>query len=148
MSYQEQRSLINLISTLLITGVYAAYMFQRYPDGDAYSPDVFHFWGEFFLILIPVTIIAKIIILIVYHILNAIATRETEPPITDERDKIIELKATRGRFLVFTLGFLTAMISLVGNMPPASMFIILVCSAVIAESVSDLTQFYLYRRGF
>jgi uncharacterized membrane protein len=148
MSYQESRSLVNLISTLLINGLYAAYMLPRQPQGDAYSPEVFRFWGTFFLILIPVMIVAKIILFIVFHIINAIATRETEPPITDERDKLIELKATRARYLVFTLGFLIAMISLVGDMPPATMFMILVGSAVVAETVSDLTQFYFYRRGF
>ncbi len=148
MSFQESRSLLNFFSTLLITGVYAAIMLPRQPQGDAYSPNVFHFWGTFFLILIPVMIVAKIILFILFHIGNAIATREPEPPITDERDKLIELKATRGRYLAFTLGFLIAMISLVADLPPATMFLILVVSAVVAESVSDLTQFTFYRRGF
>ena len=148
MSYQEQRSLVNLVSTFLVTGLYAAYMLPRQPQGDPYSPEIFHFWGTFFLILIPVTIGAKVLILIVFHLINAIATQEAEPPITDERDKLIELRATRGRFLVFTLGFLIAMISQIGDMPPATMFTILVVSAVVAETVSDVTHIVFYRRGF
>jgi len=147
MSFQERRSLVNLISTVLISTLYSAYMVQRYPEGSSYSADVFRFWGSFFLILIPVTIIAKIVIYIVFSIINTIATNEEEPPITDERDKLIELKATRNSLYVFTAGFLLAMGSLVIDMPPSAMFVILICSGIVSEMVSDISQFYFYRRG-
>ena len=82
MSFQERRAIVSLIGSILITVLYSVYMLQRYPEGDTYSPAVFHFWGSFFLILIPVTIVAKIVIYILFSIANAIATREEEPPIT------------------------------------------------------------------
>lgn len=149
MSYQERRSLVNLFSTLLIYAVYAAYMFQRYPDASPYSPEVFRFWGSFFLILIPVTIVAKIIIYIVFVILNTIATQKEEPSIsiTDERDKLIDLKATQNSLYVFGAGFLLAMASLVMEMPPSTMFIILIGAGIASEVISDLSQFFYYRRG-
>lgn len=148
MSYQEAKSLINLISTWVLTGLYAAYMLPNQPTGDPYAPELFHFWGHFFLIFVPVMIVAKLIIHIGIAVANGIATRGGGPPITDERDKLFELRATRGRFLIFTFGFLFAMISLVWDMPPSTMFLILIGSGVAAETVSDLTQFVLYRRGF
>ncbi|MBZ0302209.1 MAG: hypothetical protein K8J31_20840 [Anaerolineae bacterium] len=147
MSYQERRSIVNLISTVLITTLYSAYMIQRFPEASAYSAEVFHFWGAFFLILIPVTIVAKVLIYIVFSIINTIATREEEPPITDERDKLIEMKSTTISLYVFTAGFLLAMGSLVVELPPSAMFIILICSGVVSEMVSDISQFYFYRRG-
>ena len=148
MAFQERRSLVNLMGTVLITAFYCAHMFQRYPGGSPYSPDAFHFWGSFFLILVPVTIVAKIVIYIAYSIVNTIATREEEPSITDERDKLIELKATRNSLYVFSVGFLVAMASLVISQPPSVMFILLICSGFVSEVVSDLSQFYFYRRGF
>jgi hypothetical protein len=147
MSYQERQSIMNLISTILITVLYSAYMIQRYPQGDLYSPEIFHFWGAFFLILIPVSIVAKIIIHIVFAIINAIATREEDIPITDERDKLIETKANTISSYVFIVGFVLAMGSLAIDMPPTVMFIILLLSGVISEMVSSITQFYFYRRG-
>ncbi len=147
MSFQEKRSIVNIVSTILITAVYSAYMVQRFPQGNAYSPDVFHFWGAFFLILIPVTIVARIIIYIGFYIVNTIATREEEPSITDERDQVIELKATRYSLYVFGVGFLLAMGSLVMEMPPSAMFIILICSGLVSEMVSEISQFYFYRSG-
>ena len=94
------------------------------------------------------SIVAKIIIYILFSIVNMIATREEEPSITDERDKLIELKATRNSLYVFGAGFLVAMGSLVMEMPPSAMFIILICAGIVSEMISDLSQFYFYRRGF
>lgn len=148
MSYQERRSIVNLISTILITTVYAALMIQRYPQADAYSPEIFHFWGAFFLLLIPVSVVSRIVIYIIFSIINTIATREEEADITDERDRLIELKATRNSLYVFSLGFVLAMASLVLSMPPATMFILFILAGIVSEMVSDIMQFYFYRRGF
>lgn len=147
MTYQEKRSIVSLISTLLITALYSAYMVQRYPDANPYSPDVFRFWGAFFLIFIVVTIVAKIVIYIAFNIFSAITTNETEPSITDERDRLIELKSTRNSLYTFTFGFLIAMTSLALDMPPTVMFVILICAGTGSEIVSDVSQFLYYRRG-
>jgi hypothetical protein len=147
MSYQERQSIVSLISTILINALYAAYMIQRYPQADPYSPAIFHFWGSFFLLLIPVTIMAKIVSTILFTILNVIATRETEAPITDERDHLIELKSTRISLYIFSLGFVIAMTALVFSQPPALMFIILLCAGLAAEMISNISQFFFYRRG-
>ena len=148
MSYQERRAIVNFISSILITALYSLYMFQRYPDTDAYSVEVFRYWGWFILILIPVSIVARIIIYIVFVILNTIATKEMERDISDERDKLIELKSARISLYVFTLGFLLAMISLVLEQPPSVMFIILISAGLLSDTLNELAQFYFYRRGF
>ncbi len=148
MSHQETRSLVNLFSTLIVTGLYAAYMIQRYPEAAPYSPEIFRFWGAFFLILIPVSIVARIITYIVFHIAHAILTREEPPTITDERDKSIELKAQTGSGYLFILGFILAMGSLVIDTPPTVMFIILLLSGFGSQVLSEMLTFYFYRRGF
>jgi len=147
MSYQERRSIVNLISTATITAVYALYMLQRYPEGDAYSPEVFRFWGAFFLILIPVSIVARVGVYILFSIINTIATQEEEPTITDERDQLIELKASRNALYTFTMGFMLAMAVLALEEPPATMFIILIGAGVASDMVSTASEFYFYRRG-
>jgi len=148
MSYQERRALVNFASNVLITVLYSLYMVSRYPDGDAYSVEVFRFWGTFILILIPVSIAARIIVYIVFVILNTIATREMEPSISDERDRLIELKSARLSLYVFSLGFMVAMATLVVDQPPWVMFSVLILAGVLSDALSELTQFYFYRRGF
>jgi uncharacterized membrane protein YfcA len=147
MSFQERRSLVNVISSILITVLYTFYMIPRYPQAEPYSPDIFHFWGTFFVILIPVAAVAKIIIYIIFYILNTIATREVEPDITDERDKLIEMKSSQISGYVFVIGFLLAMIAVAFGMPPAVMFILLFCAGFSSDIVSEISQFVFYRRG-
>ncbi len=147
MSFQEKRNIVSLITTLLIFPLYSTYMFQKYQEGSFSSTDEFRFWGAFILILIPVSIVAKIIIHIVFSIINTIATNEKEPSITDELDKLIVLKATRNSHYVFVLGFLLSMVPLVMDMPLFVMFIILIISGFVSEVVGTVTQLYLYRRG-
>ncbi len=148
MSFQERRALISLISTLLIAGLYSAYMLQRQPSADPYAPETFQFWGTFFVLLIPVSIASRIVINIVFMIMNTIVTRETETEKRDERDNLIELKATRNSLYSFAIGVILAMGALALNQPPNVMFILLIIAGVTAEVVSELSQFYFYRRGY
>lgn len=147
MSYQERRSLVNLFSGILITVLYSAYMLQRYPQAEAYSPEVFQFWGSFFLILIVVSIVARIIIYILFAILNAIIQQEQEPDITDERDRLIELKSMRNGFYVFILGFVGSMVTVAAGQPPAVMFIALLGAGFVSDMFSTISEFFFYRRG-
>jgi hypothetical protein len=147
MSYQERRAIVSILSSILISALYTAYMLQRYPDVGPYSPEVFRYWGSFFLILIPVSIVARIIIAIAFAIINAIATRETDPDKTDERDKLIESKATQNAGYIFILGFLLAMGSQAFGMPPAVMFAIFMGSGLLTDIVSEALQFHYYRSG-
>jgi multisubunit Na+/H+ antiporter MnhB subunit len=147
MSFQERRTLVTLISDIVVNMGFIVYMLPRYPQAEAYSVEIFHFWGTYFLGLILVTIIANIVVSIVFNILNAIATQEDQN-LMDERDKLIELRATQNALYVFAIGFLVAMFTLVLNMPPATMFVILLCAGIASETISELSKFFLYRRGF
>jgi hypothetical protein len=147
MSYQEKKNIVSLVGTLLVFVFYCLYVFERYPEATLDSTDTFSFWASVILILIPVSIIAKIIISIVFNIIYRISTNEKEPSFADELDKIIELKATRNSHYVFIIGFVLAMGSLVMDMPPYMMFIILIFSGLISEVVGVISQIYLYRRG-
>jgi hypothetical protein len=90
MSYQEKKNIVNIFSGLLITAIYAIMVIQRHQQGRIDLTEDYCAWGVTFLIFIGVSIVARIIIYIVFHIINAIATREQEIPVEDERDKIID----------------------------------------------------------
>lgn len=147
MSYQEKKNIVSLISTILIFGSYCGAVYFRYSDMNLEGAELFRFWGAVILILIPVTIVAKVIIEIVFIIINRIATKEVEPSFVDELDKLIELKAMRMSYFVFILGFLLAMGSLVLQMTPSVMFVILIFSGFISDVASCVTRLYHYRKG-
>lgn len=148
MSIQEKKSLVFLISSILILGLYSLWVYNKYHDTILSNPNDFKFWGKTFLILIPVSIVANIVTIIVFTIINKILTNEDLPNITDERDKLIELKATRVSHWVFILGFLFSMGSQAIGMQPWVMFISLIVSGSVAAWADEITKIYLYRKGF
>jgi len=147
MSSQERQAIVSLLATLLLAAIFVVYVLPRYPAGNPYAPAVFHFWGLAVVILIPVSIVANIAMSIVFSIVYSMATHETVASFADERDKFIELRALRIALYVFTCGFFLAMGSLVIDMPPSVMFIVLMGSGYGAGLVGNISQIYLYRKG-
>ncbi|WP_205690219.1 hypothetical protein [Chengkuizengella sediminis] len=148
MFYREKRIIVSLINNLLISIGFCIYVIQKYLEGSVNSTNVFSFWGSLFLFLIIVSIVVHIILHILFAIINTIATKEEIPTITDERDKLIELKATRISYYVFITGFGLSMGSLVLDMPPTVMFSVLFIFGFSATIIEDISKFYFYRRGF
>lgn len=149
MTYHERQAIVSVITSIAITALYAAYMAPMYPAAaGAYSADIFRYWGNFFLILIPVSIVGRIAVQIVFVVLNVLLTREETADRSDERDKLIELKSMRNSLWTFVLGFFVAMGSLVIAMEPTVMFILLIGSGLLSSIVSDLSDFFFYRRGY
>lgn len=147
MTYQEKKSIVSLISAILIFGSYCLYMYPRYPGGGLESTETFRYWGSFVLNLTLFSIVAHIMISIIFNIVFRITTSEKEPTFADELDKLIDLKATRNSFFVFIVGFLLAMGSLIIYQPSQVMFIILITSGFISDVTGSVTKFYHYRRG-
>lgn len=147
MTYQEKKSIVSLISAILIFGSFCLYMYPQYPQGGLESTETFRYWGSFVLVLTLISIVAHIIISIIFNIVFRITTREKEPTFADELDKLIDLKANRNSFFVFVLGFLLAMGSLVVYQPSQVMFMIMITSGFISDVTGSVTKLYHYRRG-
>jgi len=148
MDNKEKQILVTAISSVLIFVSYSLYVYNKYIAVNFDILNDFKFWGKTFLILIPVTIVFQIVIHIVFSIINKIVTNEDIPTLSDERDKLIDLKAIRISHWIFTMGFLLSMILLVIGMPPYTMFITLIVSGFISGIVSEIAKFYFYRKGF
>ncbi|MCW3117125.1 MAG: hypothetical protein JWM28_1207 [Chitinophagaceae bacterium] len=148
MDNKEKQVLVTAISMILIFGGYSLYVYNNYISEDLNIINDFKFWGKAFLILIPVSIVAQIIIHIVFAIINKIVTNEDMPAITDERDKLIELKTIRISHWTFLFGFFLSMGSQAMGMQPWVMFLTLILSGFISAMVSEVARFYFYRKGF
>ncbi|UUZ78790.1 hypothetical protein LJK88_26260 [Paenibacillus sp. P26] len=147
MTYQEKKSIVSLISAIIIFGSYCAYMYPQFPKEGLESTGTFRYWGSFVLILTLVSIVAHIVISIIFNIAFRLTTGEKEPTFADELDKLIDLKAFRNSFFVFILGFLLAMGSLVIDQPSQVMFMILIASGFISDVTGSITKLYHYRKG-
>ena len=147
MSYQEKQNIVNMFSGLIITLVYAIIVYQRHLEGRFDLSQDFSKWGVIFLVFIGVSIVARIIIQIIFHIINTIATRVDKTPVEDERDKLVKLKATRNSYYVFSGGFVLSVLALAIGMPVYGIFIAFIVSGLLAEMMDNGSQIYYYRKG-
>ncbi len=152
MSYNEKKSITNIVSSIIITGVYAIIIYQKYLNGSIDATNVFKFWAIIILIFIPISIIARIIIMIIFSIINAVVQTAKgedldEADLVDERDKLIELKVTKASLIVFSLGFVLALVTQAFNMSNHMFFITLMLAGVITEIVSETMTIMYYRKG-
>lgn len=147
MTYQEKKSIVSLISTIIIFAVYCLYKYQEYPQVVLDSKVTFQYWGSFVLVLTLVSIAAHIVISIIFNIVFRMTTGEKEPAFADELDKRIDLVAFRNSFAVFIIGFLLAMGSLVVDQPLKVMFMVLIASGFLSDVTGSLSRLYHYRRG-
>ncbi len=148
MDNKEKQILVTAISFILIFVIYSLHVYNKYIAVDFDILNDFKFWGKAFLILIPITIVVQIVIQILFAIVNKIVTDEDMETKTDERDKLIDLKAIRISHWIFTAGFMISMVTQVLGMEPYVMFLSLICSGFISAVVSEFAKVCFYRRGF
>ena len=148
MDHKEKQIILSIIISILVFGCYSLYVYYKYMAGNMEIINDFKFWGKSFLILIPVAILAQIIIYIVFAIINKMVTNEDIPTLSDERDKLIDLKAIRISHWMFTFGFLLAMGSQAMGMQPYVMFIVLIFSGFASSILAETAKLYFYRKGF
>ena len=146
MSYQEKRSLLNLIAGVLIPGVYFWIILSGDPLSGLNTDELLYFWAKSILWLIPITIAIHIVGAIVFGIGNAIITRE-KPPATDERDKLIELKSMRNSRYMFGFGCVMGLVALVMGMSVNVWFALFIVSSALSQVIESVSQLYFYRNG-
>jgi hypothetical protein len=147
LSYKEKQILVSLFNTMIILAAYSYYLHNRYSAFSAEMLSDLQFLGKSFLMLIPITIVIQIVFLIIFHIVLHIISSEKIPEITDERDKLIDLKSLRISHWVFITGFFLAMGSQALGMKPFVMFLALIISGFLAGIVSDIAKLIYYRKG-
>ncbi len=150
MSYQEKNITVSLVSHLLIGVYYLSQLFQMQQAGGLVAEKVFRLWVIVIVAIIVVNIIGNILTHILLSIVHAIQTgsEHVEKYIEDERDNLIGLKGDKVSHIVFSIGVLIAMLTFAFGQPPLVMFSLLILSSIVAEIIGDISQLYLYRKGF
>ncbi|MEO9483121.1 MAG: hypothetical protein ABJG47_06735 [Ekhidna sp.] len=147
MDYNERKSIVNMLSTVIVLGIYYWSVFERFDSLTLTTDEQLQFWAKAILIAIPISIVAKIVVMIIFAISNYIITREDLPCFEDERDKLIELKSTRNSYFFFGFGFFISLVVLAFGYPPKFMFIALILAGIGSEIFDNLSKLYYHRKG-
>ena len=164
MSYQEKRTIVSIVTGILILAAYSIYTFGQYQSG-AVGPGNLKFWSGAILTFIAIGIAASIVIQIVFHILLSIAIAVQKKiqdqncddqdidksinaeMIEDEMDKLIVLKSMRFGFIFAGMGFVAALLSVILNYSSEVMLNILFMSFSGGAVIEGFAQLYYYRKG-
>lgn len=147
MDIKEKRILVSLVSSVAIMAIYCFCVYYRFIHSNPALLHDLRFLGKWFLIMVPVAIVAQIIIQILLAIYLKVSGHDDIDPIEDERDKMIELKAIKISHYIFIIGFMMAMGSLGMGMKPSVMIFVLMIMGFLASVVNEVLRLWYYRKG-
>ncbi|HPN38462.1 MAG TPA: hypothetical protein PL041_08655 [Melioribacteraceae bacterium] len=148
MFYTKEREIfLSLVISAITIITYSIYLYNTEISINPELLNLPKFWGKSFLILIPISIVIQIIMHIIFAIINKILTNEEVPTLSDERDKLIELKGIKIAHWIFVIGFLLAMGSQAFDYKISVMFFILFIFGFISAFAEGIVQIYYYKKG-
>lgn len=164
MSYQEKRTLFTILSGLFILVTYGLYTYGRIQSGLNTFEDL-RFWTNSMLMFIGMGIVITIIGQIVFHILIAISIAIKEKMkdqntseahiektiqsemVSDEMDKLIEMKSMQISFFFAGMGFVAGLILMAFDYSVVIMLNLLFVSFSLGSILEGIAQFVYYRKG-
>jgi hypothetical protein len=147
MTTQEKRPLVFLTIDILTFTIYFGILLNSCKE---YTNSIgeLSFWSTSILILIPLMIVSRIILYLLYSIFNTATTKEKEEKfLIDELGEIIKLKATRNFSTTFMLGFVATMILLSIGASIPTMFKMFFWSIFSAFIVQNISEYYYTKKG-
>jgi len=149
MSFQEKNIAVSLVNFSLILVFYLFRLWQLIQSARFEEAQIFRLWMLILVAAIVVTIVATILTQIGAGIIEGIKTKAKPviEEITDERDKLIDLKGTKTTYTLSSIGTFLAMLTFALGQPPLVMFSLLIGVGLLAQIVGDAVRLYFYRRG-
>ncbi len=135
-SFEEKSIWISLLTISLIFGYYFVRIVQMVSQDDINVTQS--------IVLLISVIVMVIIVEVVFHIIIALKDR---PEALDERDRMIELKATRNAYFVLVFGIFLPMAGIAAQVRPFIVAHVIMFIFVLSEITKFLTQLFYYRRG-
>ena len=157
MTYNSKRTITSMVTGTILFVVYLIYAIQKHAQGvsDVQS------WALSMLIFVGIGVVAAIVIQFVFHLVFAIgvAVKEREQSdkevehiiaasvVEDERDKLINLRASHIGYILAGIGFIAALASLAFGASIILGLHILFAAFAVGSMIEGIVSVYLYERG-
>lgn len=144
MSQEEKCTIVSIIVNVIVNGMLAIKLFGLWSDGTLLGPSGVMIWAKSTLWAMGITIIATIVLTVLFIIIMAIITGDQDFR-TDERDRLF---TNRGNMVVMVAGgagFIVAMIMMAMGIAPVFGFIVVFYSYALGDLAGNLHKFASYR---
>ncbi len=139
MTFKEKSTWVHLVTTIIIFGFYFSKTFTVFFSSKTVDPNLFNLFISAVILLIIIEIILHIILGILFY-------KQSEKG-EDERDNLIELKATKVSYFILVLGVWITAASIIKITSPFILANIIMAFFILAEIVGWSIQLFHYRRG-
>lgn len=139
LSYREKIIWVSLISTILIFGYYFIQAFKVFTNPDIENISLL----SLFLGLVIFITVIQVTLIITLSIVN----RKEAKADGDERDKLIETKATRISHFILSAGAWTTAFGILITSSAFILINVLILFLIISEIVGFSLQLFYHRRG-
>lgn len=147
MSIQERKAIWNAVSLILVFAILWMIFQPRWQAATSLAAQL-RVWSSFILFTLLAQLLAGILVVIIFNLVSQQTHQETEPTTMDERDQVIELRATRNFAFVFSGAVLGALAILALGLAPVSAFYLLALGILAAGLSLPASYFFFYRRGY
>jgi len=147
MSWLERATLVQALRAVVIYLWFLARQRDLMASGALAGPDGLTLLGWEMLLLIIATVVVGIVIQIIATVFATVVEGESVAAIEDERDRLIEARATVKGFGVVGLGFLAAVLALWQGWGAVWAFNLLLAGMVASDILVNLLKFLRYARG-
>lgn len=144
MKYHAKKSLVALV-TVLIVGVLVAYfMFTNYPSDGLYLEDVAPYYSTYLVILIVAIILNRLLVSGIMRLVH-FKTRETKPWKKEDQDLLAEHQSIYNVFLIALIGLVIAL-GLMIIKQPLPWFFIALFFVILGAELTLLGSIFYYHR--
>ncbi len=148
MSQSELRSLIALITWLPLYAGFGIYLKTQIAWADLETSEALRSFAQAALAVVVLAILLAIVLEIGGSILYAIITGESQPVLSDERDRLLELKSMQAAFIAFGLAFIAVLVGLAfGWLQPLAALMALFFALAASQVLAVAIKLALYRLG-
>lgn len=144
MRYHAKKSLVLLITTVLITGVMAYFMITNYPSDGVLLKDVAPYYSKYIIMLIVGIVINRLIISGLFRLIYT-KQKEQEPWKKEDKDILVEYSAIVNVFMIAAIGLVIAL-ALQWFNQPLTWFFILLFIIIFGIELTYLASIFVYHR--
>ena len=157
MSYNSKKTIASMVTGVLMVIAYIIYALSE----SSPAPEDLKAWAIVMLVFIGISVVAVIIVNILFHIAIAIgiAMKEQERDekkidrrlsslmVEDERDRLINLKSSHISSIVAGIGFVAALAGLAFGTSAVFALHVLFGSCVVGSTAEGIASVYFYEKG-
>lgn len=149
MTYEDRNNFVAIFNNLIVSGYFVWRIYGMYLEGAFEGPDGLAIWAQTVLWVIPISIVASIILTILFNIFFAIASRDHNPEtVSDERDRQFGRRSIITAVIVASAGFILALVILALGWDVFYALNLILVGFVLADLLGSLVKFISYRRGY